>query len=168
MNRKLALGCTLLLTLLLAATPASAKKPPVGDRAPDFTLPSDTAFNLRLSEQKGYIMVVGFWASWCRSCPIQLKALDALVEKYRDKGVKVWGISLDKDFSDALHHMKEYNLHFTALHDNEVTVSERYDIDDIPATFIVDRDGKLRLMTEGFNPGDDAKLDEFLQTLVNE
>ena len=168
MNLRTGLTLTLMLTTLLAALPARADKPPIGDTAPNFTLRSDGPFNLRLDEQKGYIMVVGFWASWCRSCPIQLKALNALAQKYQDKGVKVWGITLDKNFDDALHHMKHYNLHFTVLQDTEVAVSERYDIDDLPATFVVDRDGKLRLMTEGFNPGDDAKLDQFLQTLVNE
>lgn len=167
MKRMFALGLTLLLTLL-AATPASAKKPPIGDRAPDFTLRSDTPFNLRLSEQKGYVVVVGFWASWCRSCPIQLKALDTLQQKYRDMGVKVWGITLDKQFEDALHHVQKQGLGFTVLHDSEVSVSERYDIDDLPSTFIVDRDGNLRLMSDGFNPGDEAKLEAFLQTLVNE
>lgn len=167
MTRAFALGLTLLLTLL-AASPASAKKPPIGDRAPDFTLRSDTPFNLRLSEQKGYIVVVGFWASWCRSCPLQLKALDALGQKYQDMGVKVWGITLDKDFDDALHHARKQNLRLTVLHDSAVSVSERYDIDDLPALFIVDRDGRLRLMSDGFNPGDEVKLEAFLQTLVNE
>ena len=168
MNLKRGLTLILMLTSLLAALPASAKKPPIGDIAPDFTLHSNGKFNLRLEEQKGYIVVVGFWASWCRSCPIQLKALNELGRKYEEKGVKIWGITLDKDFDEALHHAQKNNLHFTVLQDSEVAVSERYDIDDLPSTFIVDRDGKLRLMTEGFNPGDEAKLDQFLQTLVNE
>lgn len=166
MKRMLTL--TLMITTLLAALPASAKKPPIGDVAPDFTLRSDGKYNLRLSEQKGYIVIIGFWASWCRSCPVQLKALDGLGDKYRDKGVKVWGISLDQDFDAARHYVKKNNLRFTTLHDNSVHVSERYDFDDLPTTLIVDRDGKLRLMSEGFNPGDEAKLDQLLQTLVNE
>lgn len=153
---------------LLLAGPALAKKPLVGDQAPDFTLHSDGPFNLRLEEQKGYVMVVGFWASWCRSCPIQLNALEMLHQKYKDMGVKVWAITLDEDFDVALQYAKKKGLHFTVLQDGEVRVSERYDIDDMPATFIVDRDGKLRLMTEGFNPGDEARLDQFLQTLVRE
>lgn len=165
---KRTLTLTLMITTLLTALPASAKKPPIGDIAPDFTLRSDGQYNLRLSEQKGYIVVIGFWASWCRSCPVQLKALDDLGEKYRDKGVKVWGIALDKEFDDARHYVEKHNLRFTALHDSSVQVSERYDFDDLPTTLVVDRDGKLRLMSEGFNPGDEAKLDQFLETLVNE
>ena len=168
MTAKSGLTWSLLLALLLTAVPASAKKPPVGDIAPDFTLRSDGRFNLRLEEQKGYVMLVGFWASWCRSCPNQLKALDALGKKYGDKGVRVWGITLDKDFDEARRYISKHDLQITILQDSEVAVSERYDIDDLPATFVVDRDGKLRLMSEGFNPGDDDQLDQFLQTLVNE
>ncbi len=166
MNKVMTL--TLLLASTLLAGPALAKKPPVGDRAPDFTLHSTEPYNLRLSEQKGYVVVVGFWASWCRSCGGQLEALEMLHQKYANMGVKVWGISLDETLEAARHHAQKKNLHFTLLQDGEVRVSERYDIDDLPATFIVDRDGNLRLMTEGFNPGDEAKLDQFLQTLVRE
>lgn len=168
MRMKKLLSLTLLLSSLLLTGPAWAQKPLAGDRAPDFTLHSDGPYNLRLQEQKGYVVVVGFWASWCRSCPIQLDALEMLHEKYKDMGVKVWGITLDADFEAAKHHAHKHGLNFTLLQDTETKVSERYDIDDLPATFIVDRDGKLRLMTEGFNPGDDAKLDQFLQTLVRE
>lgn len=159
---------TCLLASLLLTGPALALKPPVGDRAPGFTLHSDGPYNLRLEEQKGYVMVVGFWASWCRSCPPQLKALEALHQKYADQGVKVWGITLDADFQTAQQYARNKGLHFTLLHDTAVKVSERYDIDDLPALFIVDRDGKLRMMSEGFNPGDEDKLDQFLQTLVHE
>ena len=158
----------MLLAPLLAASPALAKKPPVGDQAPDFTLHSDGPYNLRLEEQKGYVVVVGFWASWCRSCPIQLKALEAVHQKYKDMGVKVWAVTLDEDFEAARHHAQKNGLNFTLLQDGEVRVSERYDLDDLPATLVVDRNGKLRLMTEGFNPGDETRLDQFLETLVRE
>lgn len=165
---KRALPLTLMLAGLLLALPASAKKPPLGDRAPDFTLHSDGTYNLRLEEQKGYIVVVAFWASWCRSCPVEMNALERLRQKYQDMGVRFWAITLDKDFDDAKHYASSHNLHFTLLQDGEVRVSERYDIDDLPSTFVVDRDGKLRLLSEGFNPDDEAKLDQFLQTLVHE
>ncbi len=168
MKMREALVCSLAMALLLAALPASAKKPLVDEMAPDFTLRSEGRYNLRLDEQKGYVVVIGFWASWCRSCPPQLKALEALSKKYEEKGVKVWGITLDKSFDDAVHYKDKNDLNFAILHDADVTVSERYDIDDLPAIFVVDRDGKLRLTNEGFNPSDEAKLDQFLQTLVNE
>jgi peroxiredoxin len=80
----------------------------------------------------------------------------------------VWGVTLDQEFDAARHYVEKHNLRFTTLHDSSVQVSERYNFDDLPTTLVVDRDGKLRLMSEGFNPGDEAKLDQFLQTLVNE
>ena len=168
MKRNALLTLTLMLTTLLAAMPASAKKPPIGDTAPDFTLRANGKYNLRLDEQKGYVVVVGFWASWCRSCPVQLDAMDELARKYEEKGVKMWGITLDKKMRDAEDYLRKHDHKFTILQDSKVAVSERYDIDDLPALFVVDRDGKLRLLSEGFNPEDTEKLDQFLQTLVNE
>lgn len=163
-----AMPAALLLATLLSALPAYAGKPPIGEPPPNFTLASDGPFNLRLSEQKGYIVVAGFWASWCRSCPEQLQALNQLHQKYADMGVKVWGISLDRKRDDMLRQKNKYHLQFTQLQDSDTQVSERYDLDEIPAIIVVDRDGKLRLMTEGFNRGDEARLDQLLQTLVNE
>lgn len=155
------------LTLALCA-PVFAKKPPVGDMAPDFTLPSDGQYNLRLSEQRGFVEVIVFWASWCRSCPVQLDSLNALQEKYENYGVKVWAISLDKSRDDAQHYLAHKQLKFTILYDNAFEVSERYDIDDLPASLIVDRDGRIRHMQDGFEPTDIEKYDAILQKLVLE
>ncbi|HAG94922.1 MAG: redoxin [Pseudomonadales bacterium] len=153
---------------LLASPAVFAKKPPVGDDAPDFTLHSDGPFNLRLSEQRGYIVAVVFWASWCRSCPVQLQALEQLQQKYRDFGVKVWAVTLDKKRSDAEHYREHKGLDLTMLFDDRFVVSERYDINDLPSSFIVDRDGVIRHLQDGFEPGDVNKFDTILQTLVSE
>lgn len=168
MNLRTGLILLLTLTTLLATLPARAAKPVIGETAPNFTLPSDGPFNLRLSEQKGFVVVLVFWASGCRSCPVPLKSISAIGQKYRETGVKLWGISLDPQLDDTRHLMKKYDLRFPVLQDADVAVSERYDFDDMPALYVVDRDGKLRYTREGFNPGDDVKLDQFLQTLVHE
>lgn len=165
---KRVLSLTLLLSGLLLALTANAAKPPIGDRAPDFTLHSSGPYNLRLEEQKGYVVVGVFWASWCRSCPVEMQALERLRKKYSEMGVKIWAITLDKKFDDALHYAAQHHLHYVLLQDSDTKVSERYDIDDLPSTFVVDRDGKLRLQKEGFNPEDEATLDQFLQKLVHE
>lgn len=153
---------------LLASPMAFAKKPPVGDQAPDFTLNSDGPFNLRLSEQKGYIVAVVFWASWCRSCPVQLQALEQLQKKYQEFGVKIWAVTLDKKRSDAAHYRQHKGLDLTILFDDQFSVSERYDIDDLPSSFIVDRDGIIRHLQDGFEPTDVDTFDTVLQSLVSE
>ena len=163
--RHLFVGC---LISLAFSFPAMAAKPKVGDTAPNFTLKSNGTYNLRLSEQKGYVMVVVFWASWCRSCPVQLNSLNALQRKYEPYGVKVWGVSLDKKMEDAKHYVEHKGLNFTVLYDHEFLVSENYDIDDLPASNIVDRDGVIRHYQDGFEPTDIAKYDEILQQLVLE
>ncbi|MAR92324.1 MAG: TlpA disulfide reductase family protein [Pseudomonadota bacterium] len=159
---------TLLMMLTLAATPVFAKKPPLGDQAPDFTLHSDGPYNLRLSEQKGYVVAVVFWASWCRSCPGQLEALAALQDKYAERGLKVWAVSLDENRDKADHYRRHEGLDLTLLYDDSFLVSERYDIGDLPSSFIVDRDGKIRHLQDGFDPADVARFDALLQQLVSE
>jgi peroxiredoxin len=153
---------------LIVSTGAFAKKPPINDKAPDFTLHSDGPHNLRLSEQKGYIVAVVFWASWCRSCPLQLQSLEALKQKYEAFGVKVWAVTLDKNKADTEHYRMHKGLGLTILYDETFEVSERYDIDDLPASFIVDRDGVIRHLQDGFEPTDVQKFDNLLQQLVSE
>ena len=163
------LAISVIMGLVLTASPmAFAKKPPVGDRAPDFTLHSDGPYNLRLSEQKGYVVAVVFWASWCRSCPVQLAALEQLQKKYQEYGVKIWAVSLDKKRDDAEHYRAHKGLDLTILFDDRFIVSERYDIDDLPSSFIVDRDGVIRHLQDGFEPTDVDKFDNLLQSLVSE
>ena len=159
------LGCLLALAI---SQPVLAAKPALGEPAPNFTLNSNATFNLRLSEQKGHVVVLVFWASWCRSCPTQLNSLSQLQSKYEPYGVKVWGISLDKNRDDAEHYLKHNNLNFTMLYDDSFVVSEEYDIDDLPASMIVDRNGIVRHTQDGFEPTDIAKYDEILQKLVLE
>ncbi|MCG8534778.1 MAG: TlpA family protein disulfide reductase [Pseudomonadales bacterium] len=153
---------------LALSQPAFAKKPPVGDMAPDFTLPTNGKYNLRLSEQRGYIHVIVFWASWCRSCPVQLDSLNTLQEKYREFGVNVWAITLDKTREAAHHYLTHKQMDFTILYDTAFEVSERYDIDDLPSSLIVDRDGRIRHIQDGFEPTDIDKYDAILQKLVRE
>lgn len=162
------LNCIIIGLALLASPVAFAKKPPIGDKAPDFTLHSDGPHNLRLSEQKGYIVAVVFWASWCRSCPVQLQALEQLQKKYADFGVKVWAITLDKNRADTQHYQEHKGLALTVLYDETFVVSERYDIDDLPSSFIVDRDGVIRHLQNGFEPTDVNTFDTLLQSLVSE
>lgn len=156
------------LMALALSQPVFAKKPPLGDTAPNFTLSTDGQYNLRLSEQKGYIVVVVFWASWCRSCPVQLNSLNTLKQKYKDYGVKVWAVTLDKTKQAADHYLTHKKLDFTILYDTSFEVSERYDIDDLPASLIVDRDGYIRHIQDGYEPTDTQKFDEILQKLVLE
>ena len=147
---------------------AHAEKPALGASAPDFTLHSDTPFNLRLSEQKGQIVVVVFWSSWCRSCNDLLESLRSTENKFSQYGVKVWAITLDKNPEDAQHFNQHRDLGLTILYDDSFFVSEHYDIEELPSTAIIDRDGVIRYLHDGYESGDIEKLDELLQKLVLE
>lgn len=157
------------LMFCLAGVPSvRAEKPPLGDTAPDFTLRSDGPYNLRLSEQKGYVLVTVFWSSWCRSCVEMLQGVEAMQSQFNDYGLKVWTITVDKDREDALDFHARYNLDLPVLFDEDYFVSERYDIAELPSLAVMDRDGRLRYLKDGYQPQDLKALEDLLLKLVKE
>ena len=82
--------------------------------------------------------------------------------------MKIWAVTLDEKRSDAEHYRQHKGLDLTILFDDRFIVSERYDIDDLPSSFIVDRDGVIRHLQDGFEPTDVDTFDTLLQSLVSE
>ena len=140
----------------------------VGDRAPNFTLKSNKGENLRLSEQRGQIIFISFWADWCGTCKEQLKELEKIFLQQQEKGFQVWGISLDTDFDEAAFHARTMGLTFPILHDSEHKISKSYRIDDLPSVVLVDRDGMIRYVNETFNSNLANEYKSQVQKLVNE
>ncbi|MCG8316572.1 MAG: peroxiredoxin family protein [Pseudomonadales bacterium] len=140
----------------------------VGDRAPNFTLKSNKNENLRLSEQRGQVIFISFWAKWCGTCNQQLKALQGIHNEHQDKGFQVWAISLDEDPMEASFHAQNRGYSFPVLFDKEHKISKTYKIDDLPSVVIVDRDGIIRYVKEEFRSNLVAEYKNQISKLVNE
>lgn len=140
----------------------------VGDRADNFTLKSNKGENLRLSEQRGQVVFISFWADWCGPCKEQLKDLEAIYQSHKNKGFQVWAISLDEDSQEAAFHAQEMGLSFPVLYDNEHQVAKAYDIDDLPCAVIVDRDGVIRFVKETYKSKYLNQYKNQVTQLVNE
>jgi len=120
----------------------------VGERAPDFTLRSLDGEPVTLSAFRGKVVILDFWASWCYPCRISMPALHALWEKYRNQGVVLLGVSLDRSESAAEGYLKAngYTV-LTALWESiyaSQAVAQKYGVSGIPHTFVIDRDGIIR------------------------
>lgn len=137
---------------LLATTSAWAAKAPEGP-APDFTLKSNTGSNLRLGEQRGSVVLINFWASWCGPCRQEMPLLEDIYKKYNRLGFTIFGVNVDKDSSKADDILKDIPVSFPVLYDPEGKVSKAYDVDAMPTTIIVDRDGNMRFLHRGYKPG---------------
>jgi peroxiredoxin len=136
--------------------------------APDFTLKSAEGGNLRLGELRGRVVLVNFWATWCGPCKIEMPHLNRLYEKYRSAGFVLLGINIDEDPRQAVALATRMGLKFPVLLDTDKAVSRRYALDSMPATVLVDRDGKVRHVHKGYREGVEETYDAQIRALVKE
>ncbi|OOZ39548.1 redoxin [Solemya pervernicosa gill symbiont] len=159
---------TTLLLMSLMAAGANAAQLATDTPAPDFTLKSSSGENLKLSEYRGNVVMINFWASWCAPCRQEMPLIDALHQRYEKLGFTVLGINVDSDSSAAIKWLKEQPVSFPILFDSENSVSQGYQVAAMPSTVMVDRDGKIRFTHLGYQPGLEAEYQQQIRTLVAE
>ena len=121
--------------------------------APDFTLKSASGKNLRLSEYRGQVVLVNFWASWCAPCRKEMPALNALQTQFESLGFTVLGVNVDQIRSDADKMLQEIPVNFPVLFDTDNQVTELYKVVAMPTTLIVDKNGDVRYLHRSYKPG---------------
>jgi thiol-disulfide isomerase/thioredoxin len=139
-----------------------------GKEAPDFALKTLDNRNLRLSEFRGQVVLINFWASWCGACRQAMPALNKMHEKYQRAGLVMLSINLDDEAPRALQMAKSLDIGYPIMLDDHKTVSRLYQADNMPLTVLIDREGVVRLLHEGFNLGDESKFVAPLRSLLNE
>ncbi|MBL8305842.1 MAG: TlpA family protein disulfide reductase [Rubrivivax sp.] len=155
------------LALLAAAAGAQAAVTPQA-AAPDFTLKSAEGRNLRLAEQRGQVVLVNFWASWCGPCRQEMPQLNRLYDKYRSSGFTMLGINIDDDPKNGAATAAKWGVKFPVLLDADKTVSKLYDLGSMPATVLIDRDGKVRFLHRGYREGVEETYERQIRELVKE
>ncbi len=136
--------------------------------APDFTLKTLAGPNLRLNEQRGQVVLLNFWATWCAPCKQEMPHLNRLHDKYRDAGFLLLGINVDDDPAKAAADAAKLGIKFPVLLDGAKTVSKLYGLDAMPTTVVIDRDGRVRHVHQGYRNGLEAVYDQQIRALVKE
>lgn len=156
------------LVALIVASGAQAALPAVGSAAPDFALKSGSGRNIRLSELRGQVVLINFWASWCGPCRQELPQLEKLQQRYRRAGFTLLAISIDDNRKNADAMLGKLGVKLAPLYDTEKRAAKRYDVDTMPATLIVDRDGRVRYVHRGYRSGYELKYDQQVRELLTQ
>lgn len=161
---------TTLLGIFLGIIAASslAASDLAGQAAPDFVLKSATGENLRLSEYRGDVVMINFWATWCGPCRQEMPLLNELFNRYQRVGFSLLGVNIDDDSRRAMQMVEDLGVDFPVLFDETKEVSKLYQVEAMPVTVIVDREGTVRYVHHGYKPGyEDQYLTE-IRTLLRE
>ena len=144
-----------------ASAAASADNGGQGAAATDFTLKDLDGQTVRLSDYNGKVVLIDFWATWCVPCQAELPHLQELYEKEKDKGFVVLGISMDgpETLASVPSIINPYHITFPILLDEETKVVGIYNPKrTAPLSILIDRNGKIVRVRQGYNPGDEGQI----------
>lgn len=140
----------------------------ISGEAPNFTLKSNNGKNIKLSELRGQVVLINFWASWCGPCRQEMPELNKLYSKYKKLGFTILGINVEEDSKEALKIIENDKISFPILFDSENKVSKLYDVIGMPTTLLVDRNGNMRYLHRAYKPGDINKYKKWVKELIRE
>ena len=118
----------------------------VGVEAPDSTLPDTNGVIVSLKDLRGKVVVVDFWASWCRPCRMENPNMVKLYQKYHEKGLEILGVSLDGDRESWMKAIHQDGLYWTQVSDLKrwnCAAARQYNVTGIPFTLLLDKEGKI-------------------------
>lgn len=157
----------ILVAMFLVVWLQSAKYEPltVGKQAPDFQLPDLNDKEIRLSDYRGKVVFLNFWATWCKPCREEMPSMEVLYKNFEKDGLVILAVSIDRVTTkkEIPPFVKGLNLTFPVLVDSWGQTDKRYKLMGVPETYIIDREGTLREKVIG--PRDWTRLDN-LQILT--
>lgn len=140
----------------------------VGKDAPDFVLKSLDGANLRLSEFRGQVVLVNFWARWANDSRREMPALNRINTTYQRAGLVVLGISVDEDLRRAHDFADSMKVSYPIMFDTGSDIGRDYGLAKMPMTILVDRSGVVRYSHVGYKRGDDRMYLDQIRELLRE
>jgi cytochrome c biogenesis protein CcmG, thiol:disulfide interchange protein DsbE len=153
-----------LLTILFSACYRGSRPPRIGTAAPDFVIQDGTQ-KVTLSEFRGKVVVLNFWATWCPPCVEEMPSLVQLQHRMADKGVQVVGVSVDVDEDGYRRFLSNHKIDFLTIRDPDQKANSLYGTFKFPETYIIDRDGVFRSKFVGPVDWSQPQIVDFLAKL---
>ena len=161
----IAVPIVMLLGYGLTRDPRHIASPLPGRQAPNFALPAlEQGDSIKLSELRGNVVVVNFWASWCIPCRDEHPILLEAAREYQDKGVKFVGIAYNDKPEDSQRWLNELGKSYPSLVDAGARTAIDYGVSGVPETFILDKQGVVAF--KKFGPITTAEITQKLDSLL--
>lgn len=165
------------LLLLAVSVSVAAELPPLGHKmnpvspplaAPDFTLPDMDDEKHALSDFRGKVVMLNFWATWCPPCRREMPSMQRLYEKYSERGLVVLAVNQFEDPDLVFEFTGRLSLEptFPIVFDRESRVSEQYRVKGLPTTYLLDRDGNIRYRAIGGREFDHPEVEALIEGLL--
>jgi len=147
---------------------AAPRLKPEKDRrpAPDFTLQDSNGATVRLSDYRGKVVLLDFWATWCAPCQIEIPWFMEFQQSLKGKGFAVVGVSMDEDGWDVVKpYIQKHGINYRILLGDDHTGQLYGGVDSLPTTFLLDRDGRIAAVHVGLASDKDGFLHEITELL---
>lgn len=138
-----------------------------GNIAPDFSLYDLDGKAAKLSDFRGQVVMLNFWATWCTACQGEMPSMEAIYRRYKDKGFVILAIDVKDNQDKVKKFMKEKNLSFLVLLDWNEAICEKYDILYFPTTFIIDQNGIIRAVVVGERNWEEPQNSKLITDLLS-
>lgn len=158
---------TVIVTLLCLAPWLAVAKVTPGD-SPDLLLKTLDGKQVRLSELRGRVVLLDFWATWCPPCRQSFPVYAELASRYRDRGLTVVAVSVDEHENAVRAHIKDHPVPFVVAVDAEHRAVQEFEPEGMPTAYLIDKNGVVREVHEGFEPRDGEKLEKQIEKLLRE
>ena len=160
---------SLLALMLFVALPKLAMAVESGQPAPAFgAVLLQGKETIELEHHRGKVVLLDFWASWCGPCRQSLPALEKLRTEFGPAGFEVIAVNLDADPQDGLDFLKKYPVTYLIAKDEQGRIARLFDVQTMPMSYLIDRQGVVRHVHQGFNKKDIPRLRAAVAELVGE
>lgn len=155
--------CALILSTLCGCY-SGTRPPRIGKAAPDFTV-RDSEHAVTLSQLKGQVVVLNFWATWCAPCVEEVPSLVRMQQRLKAKGVTVLAVSVDADEKDYRRFVRDHSVNLLTVRDPDQKSNALYGTSKFPETYIIDRNGVVQRKFIGAVDWTEPEIIDFLGKL---
>ena len=164
-NRSLLLLALSGLLLLAIALPSQAIEP--GQKAPNFKLKRlEGKGNLGLSDYRGKVVYLDFWASWCAPCLEAVPALETLRKEFPESKFQILAVNVDKKTKKALKFLEKNKVGYPSVSNPKGDVPGKFDLETMPTSYLIDQRGVVRYVHKGFRDGDLEEIRKQVRRII--